>query len=112
MKEEIEYYCDKCNSTHVELRVVKPEVKKVKKPMSEMPHPDEATTTPAVYIINEWEAHCRDCGHTVRIPRPPMFMHMNLASDHDFVPLNEQQMNIKYTGDKPDSMNLGGSNSG
>ena len=65
--EEVEYYCDKCESTNVEMRIVEPEKTKVRKPMSQCRHPDSPKTINAVYTINEWEMVCNDCGHSVKL---------------------------------------------
>jgi uncharacterized Zn finger protein len=66
---KIEYYCDKCESTNVEQRIVEEPTQKERRPMSSMPHPDDPYTIPAVLKINQYEAHCKDCGHTVPLSR-------------------------------------------
>jgi uncharacterized Zn finger protein len=65
---EIRYYCDKCESENVETRIVKDPAQIERRPMSSMPHPDRPMAVPAVFTINHYEVHCKDCGHTVTLP--------------------------------------------
>jgi uncharacterized Zn finger protein len=65
--DQIEYYCDACGSDHVEVRVVREPNAIIRKPMSSMPHPNETTSIPAVMKIDQYEAHCNECGHTAQL---------------------------------------------
>ena len=62
---ETQYYCDKCESEKVEVREIREPRQVERKPMSSMPHPNEPSVIPAVMKIKQYEAHCKECGHTV-----------------------------------------------
>ena len=70
MEDQVEYYCDECNSKNVILRPKPVEKNIVKKPMSQMSHPSNDHYVPAVYIIEQYEAYCQDCKTSIDIPHP------------------------------------------
>lgn len=63
----ITYYCPKCGSTKVEIRH-KPQPE-IRKPMDEMPNPLLTISNNVVLISSDYEAHCKDCGHTLPLKR-------------------------------------------